>query len=93
MRYHGEIVAFALVAQGIYEGRSQEEIDERLDIFEKFDNTYTLEELGLSGKEQIITIAERIQSQFEGSEVNNLETVRLVEAFEKVDRLVKDRRT
>ncbi|MBQ8934725.1 MAG: iron-containing alcohol dehydrogenase family protein [Lachnospiraceae bacterium] len=93
VRYHGEIVAFALVAQGIYEGRSQEEIDERLDIFEKFDNTYTLEELGLSGKEQIITIAERIQSQFEGSEVNNLETVRLVEAFEKVDRLVKDRRT
>ena len=92
IRLHGEIVAFALVVQGIYEERSREEIAERIRILRKFDNTYTLEELGLSEEEQLITIAERMQSEFEGKQVTDEETAKLVAAMKETDRRIKEMR-
>lgn len=92
IRLHGEIVAFALVMQGVYEKRSDEEIAERIQILQKFDNAYTLEELGLSEEEQLITIAERMQSEFEGKQSTKEETEKLVAAMKETDRLIKETR-
>ena len=80
------------MVQGIYEERSREEIAERIRILRKFDNTYTLEELGLSEEEQLITIAERMQSEFEGKQVTDEETAKLVAAMKETDRRIKEMR-
>lgn len=92
VRLHGEIVAFAIIVQGVYEERSEDEIEQRMKIMQSFDNLYTLEEMGFDTEEQLDTIAKRMQSEFEGKTVTEEETQKLVFAMKEVDRLVKEMR-
>lgn len=64
IRMHGELVAFGLVLQGVYEHKPREEILERIRLFDSFDNAYELSELGLDTDEKIQVVARRILTEF-----------------------------
>lgn len=62
-RLHGEIVAFGLLVQLLYEHRSAGEIRELLHELASVENVFTLEEQGLR-HEDVPEIAARIQREF-----------------------------
>lgn len=51
-RLHGEKVAFGLLVQFILENLSEEELRKRLQLFDRFDMVFSLEELGISKNKQ-----------------------------------------
>jgi glycerol dehydrogenase len=91
-RLHGEVVAFGLIFQGVYEERSAAEIQERIQIFEKFDNLYSLEEVGLTTEEQLQVIAKRILEQFQGKTAAAEEVEKIVRALKETDKCVRNYR-
>ncbi|MFT3985272.1 MAG: iron-containing alcohol dehydrogenase family protein [Lachnospiraceae bacterium] len=61
-KLHAEVVAFGLIAQAVLLKKSPEEIQRMLRIFDRFEQVYTLEDLGLAenAAEKVNTIAKRL---------------------------------
>lgn len=93
VRMHGELVAFGLVLQGVYEKKPEDEIFGRIRLFDSFDNAYELSELGLDTDEKLQVVARRIITDFKHEENPPKEEVNgLFEALKQTDAYVKEYR-
>lgn len=87
-KMHGEVVAYGLVLQAAFEHRTDEEIAERLQVFDRFDNLYTSEEIGLHTKEEKELVAKRIIHGKMRNIASDSTVDEILEAFDAADRYV-----
>ena len=85
---HGELVAFGMVAQLIFEKRD-DELDGLTDILGKLDSLHTLEDIGLTEYEDKLVIAKRILDEQKGCVAQGHSAEEIVEAFDKAGALNK----
>ncbi|SEF87347.1 glycerol dehydrogenase [Eubacterium ruminantium] len=83
---HGELVAFGMVAQLIFEKRD-DELDGLTDILGKLDSLHTLEDIGLTECEDKLVIAKRILDEQQGCVAQGHSAEEIVEAFDKAGEL------
>lgn len=87
-RLHGEIVAFGLIVQAVYENRNTEEISEILKELDSVHNVFTLEDQGLEIADAD-EIAGRIITEFKGEHDKTHEKA-LRDAIIAADDLVRE---
>lgn len=90
-KLHGEKVAYGIFVQLFLEKKAKEEIEDVINVFEKYNNVFTLNDIGLNreNREQLHTLAADIKDSFDY--VGWSEDA-IVEALEETDRLVTERR-
>lgn len=88
-KLHGEKVAYGILAQLFLEEKTRDEIEDVIKVFEKYDNVFTLKEIGFDreNKDQLHTLAADVKKSF--AYVNWSEE-EIVKALGETDTLVKE---
>jgi glycerol dehydrogenase len=63
-RLHGEVVSYGLVLQSIYEGVSDQELHDRLALFDSLDNLYDSTQIGFATQAEKRIVVERMLKDF-----------------------------
>ncbi len=87
-KMHGEIVSFGIMTQLFLEGRNPDEIRETLEIFKKYDNVFTLKDLGLDrdDRDMLLALSEEIKREFDHV---SFEAASITEAMLEADLLAE----
>lgn len=88
---HGELVAFGMVAQLVFEGRT-DEVSGLLDILGRLDNLFTLEEIGLTEYDDKKIIADRILAECKGCVADGHSADEIIAAFDRASETVQQYR-
>jgi len=86
-KLHGEVVSYGLVLQGVYEGRSYEELTERMQLLHDLDNLFTSEEIGYREAADYEFVVKRIQRDFPF--IDDKQGTKIRTSFETADAYVK----
>ncbi len=88
-KLHGEKVAYGILAQLFLEEKTRDEIEDVINIFEKYNNVFTLKDIGLDREntKQLHALAADIKASFDY--VSWSEDA-IVEALKEIDRLVTE---
>lgn len=84
-KLHGEVVAYGLILQGIYEDRSGPDLEERFRILDSLDNLYTSEELGFADDGERSEVADRIVTLYPYTREHGVVPDKVVEAIHRTD--------
>ena len=86
-KLHGEKVAYGIVAQLFLENKDEKEIEDVIKNFDKYDNAFTLADIGLSreNRSELENLAAQIREAFDHVEWN---IKSIVDALLQTDSLV-----
>lgn len=86
-KLHGEVVAYGLILQGVYEKKTYEELLERMRLLDRLDNLFTSKEIGYAGSKDYEFVVKRMQK--ENPAIGYEDGRQIIEAFEIADSYVQ----